>query len=222
MKIKKHGLIMGHAALFAASVVGCEASDTSDTEGGNGDAQQDIPRDMRTVIDDAQSGDSELPELDMETISDASSTPTDMSHVDPTDQGTLPDVSPMMDMAIVDVDQGAQSEDAGVPDDAAVVVDASPIVDAAPPLPDVAPPQGCAQFVGDPCRSVNDGCCENNQPMLVCRGGQFVDPGPDEFACGCESPEGMTQVFCAVPGFVGIAQAGRRRRGARRLRDLLV
>ena len=219
MKVRHQGLIIGQAALFAATI-GCEAQDGDQT---NQDAAPNIPRDMSTSTADGQASDA-APSVDMRTAGDA--------NIEAMDQGQLPDVSPMMDMAITEIDQGASPADAVAPPDAthvldadivvdaAPMIDAAPVVDAAPPVPDMEAPGRCQQLVGQACRRPDDGCCDNNEVILVCRDQRYVPPGPNEIACGCEMPNGPTQVFCAVPGFVGIAQAGRLRRSARHLRSL--
>ena len=217
MKIKRQGMIMGHAALFAASVIGCESG--SDDDGGTADAQPNIPRDASQTDIDVTTMDASSGIADMTVAPDTALPASDMATPGPVDQGGLPDVSPFMDMAIIALDEGAP-RDASIAADAVVVEDAAPCIDAA--VPDIGPVSVCDEFRGQRCQNPDQGCCDNNQPVLVCRGGALVEPGPDDFACGCATSDGLSQVFCAVPGFVGIAKAGRLRKKARRLRDLIV
>jgi hypothetical protein len=85
--------------------------------------------------------------------------------------------------------------------------------------------------VGFPCEIENEGCCEPQQPIVVCRAvgplrhltWVVANEGGDEF-CECYEDEqaGRTMVACAVPGFVGITAARRVRPRAPRLRQLIV
>jgi hypothetical protein len=108
--------------------------------------------------------------------------------------------------------------DAGVVD--AAPADAAP-VDAAPA--DVGGPAVCADLLGLPCEMQSDGCCDSaDTAQAMCDFDQNQNltwmPIPPDWFCGCDSSSGRTQVFCAVPGFVGITHAGRRALSGRRLR----
>jgi hypothetical protein len=107
--------------------------------------------------------------------------------------------------------------------DMAVSADVAVVPDAAPMPDEGAPVNVCDEFRGARCASPNDGCCDNGQVVLTCVAG-VLGAGPDANLCGCanEGVSGRTEVFCAVPGFVGIAQSGRRRTSIRHLRDLIL
>ncbi len=226
MALKRKALIFGNAILFAAP--GCDST-------GSQNGSSNPTSDMLIARDVAE------PQLDGDRIPD--STPmVDVAHPQP-DGASNTDANAADDMAVADAaspaDMGSAADGAS-PGDAAPVadatadtsVDAAPLRDMAPimdmaivdaaVIPDMAPANACARFAGQACQRADEGCCDNNQVLLVCRGQVLVPPGPNEIACGCETPNGLTQVFCAVPGFVGIHVAGRQRKQARSLRKLLL
>ena len=215
MKLKRQALIVGGAVLFA--VPGC-SGETSDPSPLND--QGTVPRDSMTQADSAA-----------------------VDSTVPTDSSSPADVAPISEDALVssDASQADASEppedaggpvlDANAPTDSAVAADQGPIPDAMMPIdmaivPDanVEPDQGmagaCADLVGEACDGFNTGCCEAGQPVLFCRGGQFIheDIG---LPCDCRVRDGVGDVARAVPGFVGIHAANRMRIRAPRLRDLL-
>ena len=110
--------------------------------------------------------------------------------------------------------------DAGVPDAGPADVGSPADV----PLPaDVGVPESCLDILGLPCEMQSDGCCDsvgNAQAMCDFDQNQNLTwmPIPVDWFCSCDSSSGRTQVFCAVPGFVGITHAGRRALSGRRLR----
>ena len=132
-----------------------------------------------------------------------------------------PDADLRLDAAVTDAAVPPPVDSAVPPTPDAAV---PPTPDAAvPPTPDAAPPSACADLVGQPCEMQSDGCCEPaDRPQLSCefdanaRLVWTVVAQPD--LCVCDSSSGRTQVFCAVPGFVGITRAGRRQASGRRLR----
>ena len=149
----------------------------------------------------------------------------------------MSDSSVSVDLSVVDSGEVIDSnvnEDAAVDPDMSVVLPDMSVLDAATPQdmaivmedaavePDQgAPPGACADLNGARCDGPNMGCCENRQPVLVCRGGAFVveDNG---FPCDCvNAADGVSEVECAVPGFVGIHRATVYRRRAPRLRGLI-
>jgi hypothetical protein len=195
MKLKRNALIFGNAVLFTS--LACTEQET----GGNVESDAAPLRDNGPQTDAHVMTDSAI-EQDARTITDGTipgdaTSPADM-------------MSPVNDMA--------------VSADVAVVPDAAPMPDEGAPMPDEgAPVNVCDEFRGARCASPNDGCCDNGQVVLTCVAG-VLGAGPDANLCGCanEGVSGRTEVFCAVPGFVGIAQSGRRRTSIRHLRDLIL
>ena len=210
MKLKHKAMIVGGAVLFA--VPACD-------DGGGDD-----PMDLGAIPRDA--------------MSDSSPNDANPSDSSSGDQGVVvPDMAGMPDGAQLDMSDGmdsAVSPDASSVDMMVNLPDVA-VLDAATPMdmaivepqdaavmPDEGPPPGaCADQLGQPCERFGIGCCENERPVLMCQGGVFVNHADDGLPCHCDMANGVTNVACAVPGFVGIHLAGRVRSRAPRLRDLL-
>lgn len=224
MPIDRRFFIFGNAVLF--STLACVPDD-----GGGEDA--DVSPPLRDGMVEADLD----PEADAHPPIDA--TPTADRGPDlafEPDMSRRPDAEPDIDMLPeVDLSVAADawpadmaSEPDAAPDpDMALVPDMAPDPDMAL-VPDMQPPgEGCAALLGEACATLDEGCCPDGQnPEAVCwgdaNGRQIWQSIPADFFCNCfESPETTTyQVACAVPGFVGVERAGRRRHGPR-LRDLL-
>jgi hypothetical protein len=220
MKLKRNALIFGNAVLFTS--LACTEQET----GGNVESDAAPLRDNGPQTDAHVMTDGAMVQDDaMQTI-DTGSMDTDAAAADSAieqDARTITDGTIPGD-ATSPADMMSPVNDMAVSADVAVVPDAAPMPDEGAPMPDEgAPVNVCDEFRGARCASPNDGCCDNGQVVLTCVAG-VLGAGPDANLCGCanEGVSGRTEVFCAVPGFVGIAQSGRRRTSIRHLRDLIL
>ena len=204
-------LIIGNALLFSAAA-GCgESSEGSvDVDQRAPGTDQQISRpDLRPppVTDRA------LPERDQQLVTD---------QLVALDLRLALDQSPLADQSVV-IDQSSTPDHMLALDRSGPEEDlAPPVLDRAAPEPDRAPPEPdmmagtCQALEGLPC-DFREGCCEANQVRLECRGGRLVvSPEPD--LCGCAVPDGRGEIFCAVPGFIGIHRSGWRPARLLRLR----
>ena len=210
MKLKDNALIIGNVLLFAsAGCGGTTSSSSTDTDG-------NVPRDAETIADSTATADG--------TVSDLGTPPDLGSGSD----SALPDTGPSTDSTVVAMDSGTTEPDASEID-AAVSTDSEVEADVFTPVLDmsIAVDSGnnagaCADLTGEPCRSERPdfGCCEAGQIVLTCVNGVYSEQAADPL-CGCGVLNGPTELFCAVPGFVGIDRAGRGHQTAPSLRSLL-
>lgn len=231
-------LIIGNTVLF--STFGCYHPGSGDVEVGTADTGVgDGAIDAGEVIDEGVDPPDGAP-------IDASATDLaadDMGYLDdlgPQDLGGLDDLG-RDDMGEFE-DLGPEDfgpEDLG-PEDLAPLDEGIPQPDAAPvdvgldpdmaAAPDLLPPDAggammCADLIGQGCEVSDEGCCVEGSPQAVCwrneTGGLSWQPIPGDFFCNCiPDGAGREMVICAVPGFVGIARAGRRAPVAPSLRAL--
>ena len=239
MALDRRLLIIGNAVLFSA--FGCDDTADTDVEVGvgadaattDGSPDEGAPPDLgvdppdEAVSDVAPPledfGADDLGADDMSVFDDLGA--DDMSPLDdlgPPDLGPAdlgdPDLAPPLDAEPIDAEPiDAEPIDLGPDPDMAMAPDLLP--------PDAGGAMTCADLMGQACDLRDEGCCVDGNPQAVCwaneTGGLSWQPIPGDFFCNCiPNGDGREVVICAVPGFVGIARAGRRRPAAPSLRAL--
>lgn len=224
MGIERRLLIIGNAMLFSA--FGCDDTPDDGVEAGiGGDVQMRDAAIDGSPIDQGEGADvgGEPDAMGDRAMADAAS---DLG----ADMQTEPDLATG--------DMQPPDPDLALPDLAPPEPDLA-VADLSPPEPDLAPPdmqppdmqppdQGvaaCADLFGQPCAVNNEGCCTGGDAEAVCwpneTGALSWQPIPGDWFCNCFPDDtGREMVACAVPGFVGIARAGRVHRDAPCLRTL--
>ena len=211
MKLRRSALIFGNAVLFAG--VGCSTDDSSSAA----DSEVAPLRDEGIQMEASVTADAMMNRDGEVQAPDSSSEEPDVGAAD---ANNVSDSQIMADGGNTDA---AVTVDSSMPADMmTAIIDMALPGDAAPPVPDQAPPaNACDEFRGARC-NINQGCCDNGQVVLTCVNGALDSSDVELCQCGDPGVSGRTDVFCAVPGFVGIAHAGRVRKSVRSLRALLL
>ena len=215
MSKKRTGLIIGNLALFAG--IGCDAASSGSIDTG---AEVDA-----LSISDA-AGPQDANNLDQSIENDASNTVDAALNRDrgrELDQSQRTDGEVALDRSIPNdigtADEGTPSVDNGIGADVL-----SPVLDMNI-VADAGGPDGiCDRIEGQPCQeNFRVGCCEEGQAFLICAQGQYAPvDNVGLVGCDCAMPDGITNLVCAVPGFVGISRSGYRRQNGINLRRYLL